>query len=204
MKTNKDQLSLVDFCNLDTIKRWQIVETSKTQSVAEHTMNVMFIADWIWQTLHDEEYERTEDIQMVNWDIRRMVMEAVLYHDVDELITGDIPTPIKAMIPKDSLKSRIEGLLPEVANNKFPAAVLDMVKLADLLEASSFLERYGVDQEQRSEICSSIDIAIDYHIQVMSAHFRVDHNWFHGVVTEVKSDIVNGDRIVVSGGRDGL
>jgi 5'-deoxynucleotidase YfbR-like HD superfamily hydrolase len=60
--------------------RWHIVRTVRPQSLAEHTFDVTMIARAIAKIAGYEDYEITK---------------AALLHDLDEIVTGDIPTPTK-------------------------------------------------------------------------------------------------------------
>lgn len=114
------------------VKRYHAWPTLRGQTVAEHSWNVMRI---YWELFQDEE-------DAVNVD----VFLYILYHDVAEVGTGDIPFPIKSMHPglkstMDELESEVlEGLgvsLPEIT----PRQRL-LVKVCDLLEMWEF----GLDE----------------------------------------------------------
>lgn len=71
-------------CNarrLSVVKRWAVVPTIQTQSVAEHSFHVA----WIYMWLVDK-FE-------LDYDYRRLAH--VLLHDHDEATGGDIPAPNK-------------------------------------------------------------------------------------------------------------
>lgn len=68
------------------IDRWSLMRASRTESLAEHSLDVAFIAHMLAE-LGISRYGRT-------WDVARVVLLA-LYHDAPEIITGDLPTPIK-------------------------------------------------------------------------------------------------------------
>lgn len=125
------------------VKRWHIVDTCKSQSVAEHSFNVCLIAQEICK-LCNKEYLASGAIMYA------------LHHDIGEVITGDIPSPTK----------RYYNIRDEIDKNVFdPLAVApsdfvsDVVKLADLIDAVIFLQLYGADKHSgivRKEIINQI------------------------------------------------
>lgn len=63
------------------VKRYHTVRTHRTQDLAAHTFGVLCL------------------LTQVMPDCRKEVMLAVMHHDLPELITGDIPAPIKRVSP---------------------------------------------------------------------------------------------------------
>ena len=68
---------------LSYIPRWSIIRTTRTQNVAEHSYYVAVYTKQICDWLDVEPDEKAKLVWMA------------LMHDVDEMITGDIPTPSK-------------------------------------------------------------------------------------------------------------
>lgn len=78
------------------ITRFQIERVSRKQSLAEHSFYVALYADTI--------------CKVIGWEgDRGTLLEYAIKHDLDELITGDLPTPVKAIM-KNS-KEAWEGFL---------------------------------------------------------------------------------------------
>jgi 5'-deoxynucleotidase YfbR-like HD superfamily hydrolase len=75
-------------------------------------------------------------------------LELALIHDIDEAWSGDLPTPFK------KLKNLQESTFKPDTNEAF------IVKLADLLEATVFLDRYGVNAQHISDKIYSEVIAL--------------------------------------------
>lgn len=63
------------------VKRYHTVRTHRTQDLAAHTFGVMCL------------------LNQVMPDCRKEVLVAVLHHDLPELVTGDIPAPVKRASP---------------------------------------------------------------------------------------------------------
>lgn len=125
---------------LSSIKRWGIIEMSRRQSVAEHSYNVAMIAAMIVDNLPD--YSKPFGIreQAVNW---------ALVHDLPELVTGDIPTPVKSHIGTE-INLMEEKLFPKLMTHKEATGqtALAIVKLADLIEAIQFAQKFCVDSRK--------------------------------------------------------
>ena len=102
---------------LSLIPRWVIIDIKKKQSVAEHSINVAFIVKYLCDSL----------IEMTDDDYVNELMVDALYHDFDEIKTGDIPTPAK--------------------NKKEPSCLHPIVKLADLLESYRFANKYCMESD---------------------------------------------------------
>lgn len=101
------------------MKRWHIVSTRKTQSLAEHSFNVALIAMEVIRLWGEPE----------NWAGRIAVL--ALEHDLDEVIVGDIPTPAKGRAEYDFSGK----VTPEL-----------VVKVADIIDAYTFIEANKIDR----------------------------------------------------------
>ncbi len=73
-------MKINDILRASGVTRWHIVRTVKPQSLAEHTFDVTMIARAIAKLAGYEDAEITK---------------AALLHDLDEVVTGDFPTPTK-------------------------------------------------------------------------------------------------------------
>lgn len=103
---------------LNTVPRWAIVPTIKTQSVAEHTFNVMWIANWLTQFT-------------AGVDPHKLLFDCMV-HDADEAFSGDTPSTHK---PRPTDKD-----IASMSRRKI------VLKVADGLEALVFLaaeEQFG-------------------------------------------------------------
>ena len=68
------------------IPRWALMRNERQENIAEHTTDVAFLAHAL--------AEITNRRFGGSVDVEKCVMLA-LYHDVPEIITGDMPTPVK-------------------------------------------------------------------------------------------------------------
>ncbi len=68
------------------IKRWQLMRSTREENIMEHSQSVTVIAPAL-VTIHNEVFGG-------NADVLKTVLYAV-YHETSEVMTGDLPTPIK-------------------------------------------------------------------------------------------------------------
>jgi len=153
------RLSIRDQLRMANVERWQIMKTDRQQNVAEHTCNVMLIAMDIldrWEQHPDlamdilDRWEQHPDLPLGRLgdlgNIRSGVLMACLYHDLPEVVLGDLPSPLKdAMGPAASqeLKNIEQSFEPS-----YPAAGIQasILKAADLMDAIHFLRQQGQDE----------------------------------------------------------
>ncbi len=90
------------------IQRWSLMRNAQAENIAEHSFQTAVIAHGLAVIRRVRFPELTPQI-----DERDVVLKA-LYHDVSEVITGDMPTPVKYQDPelKEAYK-RIEALAAE-------------------------------------------------------------------------------------------
>lgn len=70
---------------LSFVPRWVVIPTIRKQNVAEHSFHVVVIADQLLK-MHQMGGVHNFDVS---------VLQSALYHDEDESITGDHPSPSK-------------------------------------------------------------------------------------------------------------
>lgn len=126
--------------NLADIRRWAIVRTIRTQSVAEHSF---FVALMMKPLLEHYGYD---DPALV-----RDAMYYALIHDRDEVLSGDIATPAKRrMTPGafDELNKEFGLDIPEP-----DPVVKRAAKVLDLTEAAQFLaEEMGLGNHRVTDV----------------------------------------------------
>ncbi len=125
------------------IKRWSLMRSIREENIMEHSQQVAVIAHAL-ALINNKVFGG-------NVDANKVVLLAQ-YHEVGEVITGDLPTPIKYFNPeiksayKDLEKNaceRIVGMLPEEFQDEYAKLIMPdensleykLVKCADRLSA---------------------------------------------------------------------
>lgn len=141
---------------LSSIKRWGIIDMSREQSVAEHSYNVTMISLAILDAYRDLGPQR----EPFPSHERRDLLVLALTHDLPEVFTGDIPTPVKTII--GTHLSAMEGrLFPRSTDFKSMVNPLlrKILKIADIIEAIQFGVRFCVDKD-RDHILSEMIVKL--------------------------------------------
>lgn len=95
------------------INRWGLMNNTKYENLSEHSLDVAIIAHCL-ALIHNKRFGG-------NVDPERAALLAV-FHDATEIITGDMPTPIKYFNPEikeayqkieDSAADKLVSMLPE-------------------------------------------------------------------------------------------
>jgi hypothetical protein len=141
---------------LSIVKRWVLIRTNRTQSVAEHCFNVqricIRIAPWFKISSALELYR---------------LSQAALHHDDNEALTGDIPWTAKGYVKEgENGVDTGAALWYDSAGDR----IKSIVKLADLLEAYHFLA-----MEMQTGNWYLIEHKISMRERIME--FIADHNW---------------------------
>lgn len=109
------------------VKRWGIVRMAKQQTLAEHSFNVAMIARAFAKVLdvNDEQ-----------------ITKAALCHDLDEIKTGDIPTPFKDAAREQGVE--LNDIYQHATGRTLSMRDEKIIKLADIVEAAWFCHEYGM------------------------------------------------------------
>ena len=157
---------LQDVMRLSNIKRWSIVEISRPQSVAEHSYNVAMIA----LSIAEKNGYGIDFGELLEW---------ALTHDLTELVTGDVPTPHKSKLLRPEAE---EEMFPKFASEKAGTSqeVREIVKVADLLDAYQFADKFMVDSRR-------VGILITMMERLLEAINKMGDNW-----AKVACDVCGG------------
>lgn len=176
---------------LKFIQRWGLMRNTRAENTQEHSLQVAMIAHAL-AMIHNRRFGGAIDPE-------RTALLAV-YHDAEEVITGDVPTPIKYFSPtiKEALggieavaRRRLLAMLPPdlqdgYASLFFPveadAASWKLVKHADRLAAylkcleeakAGNQEFVRAEQVIFSELESVDDPAVRYFLTTFVPSFRL-------------------------------
>lgn len=125
------------------IRRWSLMRSVREENIMEHSQQVAVIAHAL-AVINNKKFGGSVDVA-------KTVLLAQ-YHEVGEVITGDLPTPIKYFNPeintayKDlehNASKRLLGMLPEIMQSEYEQYILPnedseeykLVKCADRLSA---------------------------------------------------------------------
>ena len=127
---------------LKLIRRWSLMRNTQPENDAEHSLQVAMFAHAL-AVLGRDRYGRSVDPEHV--------LALAVYHDATEVMTGDLPTPVKYHSDElrgayrrleDLAASRLLSLLPPELRPSFSPCLLpapgyerDLVRAADKLSA---------------------------------------------------------------------
>lgn len=141
-----ERLNIRDILRAQDVTRWQIVRTKK-QSVAEHTFAVQAVLMRLVPLLVS-----THTGPLRAGFLEQTLCECIMgafWHDIPEVITGDIASPVKRLIreegdisPLDDLEKKVDPAFTKCYTEAKPL-VLAMIKCADLMEMIYHLNEYG-------------------------------------------------------------
>jgi 5'-deoxynucleotidase YfbR-like HD superfamily hydrolase len=145
MESDRDVIAemTADLLSLSNVHRWTVIATSRHQSVAEHSYRVAVIS-----------IELLARLGVLDLDSKFQTVAWALVHDWPETLTGDIDGKFKRMFPDihDSLR-RVENLtFPEYARMgaQTPVKLRQIVKVADYIEALTFIQEFGAGQRAQA------------------------------------------------------
>ncbi len=129
------------------VNRWGLMRNTKDENICEHSLEVAFIAHALG-LINNKIYNGSIDAS-------RLALMG-MYHDVTEIITGDMPTPVKYYNPlirnaykeveevaknelltglPEELREPYDELLTDNMNNEEDALLWTYVKAADKISA---------------------------------------------------------------------
>lgn len=148
-------LKIQDILRASDVKRWSTLNTSRQQSVAEHTFNVVMIARAICKRAG-----MADDL----------VTKYALEHDLDEILTGDIITPVKMKMKEAGfdIKQIEDGGLNAWSDDAYL-----IVKMADMIEGLWFLSDNAIGRYATEELAIYEKRVNDYLEAIRSDGLRV-------------------------------
>lgn len=163
------ELTLAQQLRCTTVTRWHIVRTMRQQTVADHQWATYTIACALQQEL---KYDLSDRYQL-------LFLQWALFHDVPEVIVGDLPSPTSAalnhhltMLIRDT--SDTWAFLNNWANTFDSGVPATIVKLAELLTDWQFLRQEGVGTHAEQVTASLSKRITDKTTEAMTKHPRFE------------------------------
>lgn len=167
-------LGIHEILRAQDVKRWGIVRMSKQQSLAEHSFNVAMIARAL--------------AKAVNYDDEQLT-KAALCHDLDEIVTGDIPTPFKVMARRQG--TELNAIYKHATGRNLTQLEADLLKLADLVEAHWYVSEYGQGSHARE-----VEHSLFQQVMQFMCDAGFSDSEYCGPLTEVINTIRCGRHII--------
>ena len=162
------------------ITRWGLMRNTFSENIQEHSHQVAVLA-------HALALIRREVLHLSGPDPESCAV-AALYHDASEILTGDMPTPIKYYNPdiKAAYKQveRIAGnrlltMLPEALRDAYAGYVLEEdEQIAQVVKAADKLSAHIKCLEEQKAGNTEFDSAAGATLQAMKDMRRPELDWF--------------------------
>ncbi len=162
------------------ITRWGLMRNTFSENIAEHSFQVAVLAHALALIRRDILHLPTPDPDKC--------ATAALYHDASEILTGDLPTPIKYYNPdiKDAYKqvehiagNRLLDMLPKELRASYEHLVLeDEEALLPFIKSADKLSAHIKCLEEQKAGNTEFDTAARQTWDAMQAMDRPELNWF--------------------------
>ena len=162
------------------ITRWGLMRNTFSENIQEHSHQVAVLA-------HALALIRREILGLPGPDPEKCAV-AALYHDASEILTGDLPTPIKYYNPdiKTAYKQveriageRLLGMLPEKLRACYAPMVLeDDEEVTPIVKAADKLSAYIKCIEEQKAGNTEFDFAAKQSMEAMLAMDMPELQWF--------------------------
>ena len=163
------------------ITRWSLMHSTRAESLSEHTCDTALLAHML--CLIARRYTGTPCRP-------KTVAVAALYHDAPEIITGDMPTPVKyanhalrdayKALEAESVRS-MTGLLPEELGEEISPFISGELLTAEekrLLKAADRLSALIKCMEEQRSVNHEFDAAFAQQKAALEAMHCPEADWF--------------------------
>lgn len=162
------------------ITRWGLMRNTFSENIQEHSHQVAVLA-------HALALIRRDILKLEGPDPEHCAV-AALYHDASEILTGDLPTPIKYYNPeiKDAYKqveriagNRLLDLLPPELRDSYAHLVLeDEEAVTPIVKAADKLSAYIKCVEEQKAGNTEFDSAADQTMASLQQLHLPELDWF--------------------------
>ena len=164
------------------ITRWGLMRNTFSENIQEHSPQVAVLA-------HALALIRRDILALPTPDPDKCAV-AALYHDASEILTGDMPTPIKYYNPdiKEAYKQveriageRLLSMLPPALQKSYASYVLEEdEEITPLVKGADKLSAYIKCIEEQKAGNTEFDSAEKATLQAMKDMNRPELDWFIG------------------------
>ena len=161
------------------IQRWSLMRNSFGENIQEHSHQVAVLAHAL-AVLRNEKFGGQVDAGAV--------AVAALYHDAGEILTGDMPTPIKYYNPdiRDAYKAveqvaeaKLLSMLPEELRPTYEDALHPAdPEIAELVKAADKLSAHIKCLEEQKAGNTEFDSAAQQTLDALKAMNSPELEWF--------------------------
>ncbi|MTW20953.1 YfbR-like 5'-deoxynucleotidase [Allochromatium palmeri] len=189
------RLNMQDIARSGHVTRWHSVRCARNQTLAEHHYLVTMIARELMQRLLGDD---------IAAETRLLVLEYALTHDTPELLTGDLPSPLKRRIAEiagdQNPLSRIEHeIAPEIVERQRAlagSALAYVVKLADLIDGCLFIREEGIGRHA-ALVAEKSEILLHEKIAEAREHFpELDWSQVQALYTHMRGEAGTDNRVL--------
>ena len=162
------------------ITRWGLMRNTFSENISEHSHMTAVLA-------HALALIRRDILKLPTPDPDRCAV-AALYHDASEILTGDLPTPIKYYNPeiKEAYKqvervagNRLLDMLPEALRESYTSLVLeDDGEVLPFVKAADKLSAHLKCLEEQKAGNTEFDTAARQTWEAMKQMHRPELDWF--------------------------
>ena len=162
------------------ITRWGLMRNTFSENISEHSHQVAVLS-------HALALIRRDILKLEGPDPDHCAV-AALYHDASEILTGDMPTPIKYYNPdiKDAYKqveriagNRLLDMLPPELRSSYEQYVLESDEtLEPIVKAADKLSAHIKCLEEQKAGNTEFDTAARQSWEAMKAMARPELDWF--------------------------
>lgn len=162
------------------ITRWGLMRNTFSENIQEHSHQVAVLA-------HALALIRRDVLHLPSPDPDRCAV-AALYHDASEILTGDLPTPIKYYNPeiKDAYKqveriaaSQLLDMIPEQLRGSYEHLLYeDDAELEPIVKAADKLSAYIKCVEEQKAGNTEFDSAANQTMAALQKMDRPEVKWF--------------------------
>jgi HD superfamily phosphodiesterase len=168
----KERHALEAVMRIQAVKRWHMIDTTRTQNLAEHSANVAMLATLI---------ALTAPINFFDDHIH--VGAVALVHDLPEAFTGDIPSHTKKRLQGVDELEKI--VTPSLFMIECRSSTAILVKMCDIADGIRFIRLHGVDMT-----AAHAQEGLEEQILRIFDSAMNEHRWPEHVIAHVKDHIM--------------